>query len=200
MSNPNDMGLSCHVDTFEQDMLKALRVHFPEEVIRTVDRHDGEFGEDEIARYAVRANALILASDGGKSQRLGGPIGANIMYDLWVMVTGDTVRQRTRGSRLIVEHALKLLHGGSSWATSEEAWKDPEDVQFKNLYGTETDEMGLSLWVIRWNQFLEIPYIVDPDTLDDFATFYAKYVRPGEEDPDDPDNIVAEDLVSLPTE
>jgi phage gp37-like protein len=173
-----------HLYTLEQDMLKAIRDHFPKEVVATVDQHEGDFGAREIESYAKKANALILVANGGESIGTGGVIAETQVYDLFIFVKGRTVLQRTRAGRLIYERTLKLLHARDTWVT-DETIKGPANVKGKNLYGPKTDEMGVGLWVVRWDQYIQIPYLTDTSTLDDFRMLWADYFRPGESPPDD---------------
>lgn len=195
MSGPNDAGLSCHLAQLKDDILTHLRSVYPKDVVATVDQHAGDFDADAIQRYAKRANALILVPNGGTSKRHGGVVHETAVMDIFIMVKGKSVRERERGVDLIYEHLLKLLHG-NAW-TTDECIKQPDKVQSKNLFGSKIDEMGLALWVVRWDQLVEIPYTEDPSTLDDFARLYADYLRVGETDPD---NTIAEQQIELPTE
>lgn len=165
-------------------MKAAFRERMPKEMVPTIVSHDGPFGADEVERYARKAPALILNSDGGNSERRGNLIYARYTYDLFIVVTGKTYAARTIRSRLIVQECLKTLHSSSAWQT-EEDHAAPENVKSKNLYGKKTDEMGLSLWVVRWDQLLLIPYANNDSDLGDFATLWVDYFRPGESPPDD---------------
>ncbi len=195
MTGPNDAGLSCHLAQLEDDILEHLRSYFPREVVPTIDTHDGDFDADAIERYGKRANAIILTANGGKSVRYGGLVNETHVYDLFIMTKGKTVRTRRRAIKLIYEHLLKLLHD-NAW-TTDECIKTPEKVQSKNLFGSKIDEMGLALWVVRWDQLVQIPYTEDASQLNDFATLYANYLRVGESDPD---NTTTEQQITLETD
>ena len=174
--------VTTHLITLRADILIAMRAFFPKEVVPTVDRHDGDFGPDEIERYAKTSPALILVSNGGESKRQGGIITEAHVFDVFIMTKGKTQRQRTDGALLLYEHFLKLLHS-TDWNT-QECVAIPTDIKSKNLYGKELDELGMALWVVRWEQLVQIPYTTDEDfnALNDFATLFATYTtaRPTE--------------------
>jgi hypothetical protein len=196
MTTAQDEGLTCHLAQLVDDMIEALRLHFPTKIIHTVTNHEGDFGDDEIERYSTKANALVLSSVGSDSVRQGGVIHDTNVFDLFIFIRGVSERERTRGSYLVKEHLLKLLHNQDTWNNTDECVQSPRDVKARNLYGPKTDGMGVSLWAVRWTQLIEIPFLDNFGSLDNFARLFVDYLRVGETDPT---NTIAEQQIDLPT-
>ena len=186
-----------HLITLRDDMKNTVRAFFPKKVITTVDFHDGDWDEDAIERYRKCAPAIILVAQGGKSKRRGGVINELHVFDAFIFTKGKSDRQRTVAALLIYEHLLKLLHD-TDWCT-DECVKNPESVQAKNMYGKGLDEMGIALWVVRWEQLVQIPYVTAKDVeecLNDFARLYVTNLnaRPTE---DPADTAASEQQIDL---
>lgn len=166
-----------HLPTLRDDMLKAIRKFFPEEVVPTVASHDGDFGPDEIERYRAIAPAIILVVNGGNPTRTGGTIYEKLRLAVFIMTKGKTDRQRFDGALLIYENFLKLLFD-TDW-NSQECVGDPEEVEMVNFYNSALDEMGLALLAVRWVLKVQISYTSDEDReeLPNFKTLYAKYTN-----------------------
>ncbi len=182
---------------------RALGVVYMEVARRTLERTIRTVGRIEAAEHRVAdvtpkidgfVEQLFVGTT-GESVRRGGAVNQTIVYNLFIMVKGKTIRSRRRGVKLIVEALLKFLNVGT-W-TTDECYQQPMNVKDKNLYSTDIDEMGLALWVIRWDQLVQIPYLADRTTLDDFAILYADYLRVAETDPE---NTISEQQIELETE
>lgn len=152
-----------------QEWKTKIRDWFPSSVVTEVDLFDGEFGTDEIDRYSVKANAIIITIDGGDSTSRGNSIYEQLRFDIFILTKSTSALKRSLASKIIYEHLIRLVHfPGEFTATT----KTPEHVTSKNLFGEKLDEQGLSLWAVRFDQLVEIPGIVDVSELNNFETFY----------------------------
>ena len=164
------LTLTNHVATFQDDLVAGIRTFFPTDVVTTVDDHAGDFDLKEIQHYAKRSPAIIITIDSSKSNRLGGTIADVLTMHAFIVTRKTTGRSRTLSALIIQEHLLKFLHQGEFG--TDERYATPTEVQAKNLFSRDLDEIGITLWLVRWDQRLDIPYTETADTLDDFATFF----------------------------
>lgn len=163
--------------TLRGDMESATRHFFAEEVVPTVKVHDGDFNVSEIERYRTGAPAVILVLNGGKPHRKGGTLYEQLDCSAFILAKSKVKKERALIALTIYENFLKLLFD-TDWG-SEVCVGDPTDVDSKNLYSEELDEMGLALWAVRWTLKVEIPYLSDEDrdALPDFKTLFATYTN-----------------------
>lgn len=181
------MALRSTILEFEDAFLADVREWFPKEAVRSIIKHQGEFGARECEEYAVNANALILTSSASSSTTVGNLINAFRTYDMFVLVKGKTYEKRGDACTIIVEHFLKWLHDARRWTIPAGIdFKAPSDVEDRNLYNAKVDDMGLALWIIRWKQLLQIPMATEQEsTLNDFRILWVQHFRVGEGPPDD---------------
>lgn len=164
MTNPSKIILD-----FIDELVAGVRAHFPVQVVKEVEFFDGEFGTDEIDRYSKVAPSIIISMDGGESTSSGNSINETLKFDAFVLTKSDTARKRTAAALIIYEHFLRFLHFPPTFVAETQ---NPSKIISKNLFGEKIDEMGLALWVCRWEQRLTIPGAINASTLDNFVTLY----------------------------
>jgi hypothetical protein len=159
--------------------------------VRHVSSHVGEFGEREIMEYAVNAPAVILAPLGmPQVQRAGGGVLVTVNYGAFILTKSMSVDSRGDIALAIIEEILRVLPY-QTWGGAQA----PKDIESGNLYAGKIDDMGLSLWVIRWQQTLQLLTQL-PTDIADFLRLHATYnLDPGADDPDDWD---APQTIELP--
>ena len=139
--------------------------------------HDGPFDDDALEMYSVKAPCIVLAIEGDKSKPMGGSIRVEQAWRAFV-VTGRKPELKKGAANLFVhEHMLRLLHN-APWGE-----KNPSDVEGRNLYSSEVEMSGLSLWKTGWMQVVSIPPELSYDSLDNFLRLYVENTeaRPTEE-------------------
>lgn len=161
--------LTKHIADLCEEWKTKVRNHFPLSVVQDVDVFDGDFGTDEIDRYSVKANAIIITLDGGDSTSRGNSIYEQARFDFFILCKSTTSLKRAVAVKILYEHLLRLIHFPGEFVVST---KTPEHVTSKNLFGEKLDEQGLALYAVRFDQLIEIPGIVDSSTLANFETFY----------------------------
>lgn len=152
--------------------------------VRTVVTHVGEFGPDEVERYAASAPAVILAPLGfADISRAGGMVLAALNYAAFVLTKSMANDSRGDIAMAVMEELFKILPY-EKWSV-EACAQAPRDIEAGNLYTGKVDEMGVSLWAVRWRQTVQIQ-ATDVSDLADFLRLDATYnLDPGADDPDD---------------
>jgi hypothetical protein len=170
------MSATQHLVTLRDTIVTAFEQHLAPLKV-TVYWHDGPFGEDELENYSVKAPCVVLAIEGGKSKPMGGSIREEQQWRAFVITKRKPELTKGAANLFIYEHTLRLLHN-STWGE-----KNPSDVQGNNLYSSEVDMSGLSLWKIGWMQVVSIPPELSYDSLDNFLRLYVENTeaRPTEE-------------------
>jgi hypothetical protein len=154
--------------------------------VQLVTTHIGEFGPDEVQRYAASAPAVILAPLGMPDiKRAGGMSIITVNYGAFILTKSMTKDDRGDIALAIIEELAKLLPY-ETWDPGACA-QAPKDIDAGNLYTGTVDEMGVSLWVVRWRQAVQIQK-TDTSNLADFLRLAVTdyNLDPGEADPNDP--------------
>lgn len=162
---------TTHFVNLRDGMLSKIREHFPKEVLREVVFHDGEFTVDTIEAYARTAPSLVLTMEGTESTRRGGSIFACAHFEAYMLTKKKDANKKTDVALVLIEHFLRLVHF-TDWGFTSGDIKVAENVATMNLYGKKLDELGLALWVCRWEHVIGIPGLDTPATLDDFVTLH----------------------------
>lgn len=176
MTDPSQ-PLTTHAADFRDAIVAGIRVAFPATVVPTVTIHDGPADVGFIERYATASPAIILTVLGGNTTRVGGTLRDVLQIGAYIITRGTTQKQRTDGALAIRERLIKLGFL-SNWITTE-CYKAPDDIASTNLFDSGVDEMGLALWLVAWENYLEIPYLEDIESLDAFVTLWQEIFNPG---------------------
>lgn len=155
-----------------------------------VIEHGGPFTLEELKRVAARAPALVVTCLGVPALEVQGTV--VVAHAVWAVfgVTKNEQRRKRDVAGLLLAESVMVEVPHQTWNGS--ASKAPRDVTAANLYSSELDRQGVSLWAIRWRQQVDLQRNAIT-TLDDFETFFATYVI------GDADAPVTEDQVDLPT-
>lgn len=186
------------------DLLNAmearLRALLPVEQVPTVKRHHGKFGAAEVETYSVRSPAVILTTTGSDTvERLGGVV--RIVWEFAIFVVTKAYRGETKSDAAIaIVELLKRFIPFESWCTTT-AVRNPENVKSANLNSSKLDALGVTLWMIQWDQAVELDGLAydcdgNPPTFDDFTDFVADYQLEGSL----PDTEATQTHTVLPTE
>ena len=152
--------------------------------IRTITTHVGEFGPREVEEYAASAPAIILAPLGfPEVGRAGGMVRATLNYGAFILTKSMANDSRGDIALAVIEELLKILPY-ENWSV-EACAQVPRDIEAGNLYTGKVDDMGVSLWAVRWRQTVQLQ-ATDVSGLADFLRLDATYnLDPGADDPDD---------------
>ncbi len=167
-----------------EDRVRELLPAGPDGV-RTVTTHIGEFGPREVEEYAASSPAVILAPLGfPKVEQMGRVPNTTISYGAFILTKSMANDGRGDIALAIMEVLMEALPF-ETWGT-ETCASVPTDIDAGNLYTGKVDDMGVALWVIRWDQKLQLIPGTAGGNLADFLRLDATYnLDPGNDDPDD---------------
>lgn len=143
--------------------------------------HDGPFGDADVERWSVHLPAVIVGiADVGETSILGPQTIAT--------VTGaTTVLAKEKDQALAI--AGRVLRAIARDPASG-AFRSPTKVRARNFYGPKTVELGVSLWMITWEQDVKIGELADADTLDDFAKLFHEFAMGDDDNTEDLDQLI----------
>ncbi|MEN6375328.1 MAG: hypothetical protein ABFD75_11200 [Smithella sp.] len=170
------------VSTLKADTaLAALKVD-----VRT---HRGRFTLDDLKTVAARPMSILVSCLAVKKVDFqAGQIDCSCVWGAFVIAVDKPQMSRDEAALAIVTRLLMKIPG-NLWGLDISA---PEEIEAMNLYSGKTDEKGMVIWAITWEQEVTLQ-LTDLDTLDDFLKFHADW------DLADPDGqYEATDDVSLP--
>lgn len=180
----NDVRIAI-VNTLKADTaLAALKVN-----TRT---HRGRFTLEDLKTVAARPMSILVSCLAIKKADLqAGQVDCRCVWGAFV-VTVDKPQMSRDEAALIIVTRLMMKIPGNRWGLDISA---PEEIEAMNLYSGKTDEKGMVIWAITWEQDIALPITTDADedSLDDFLKFHADW------DLADPDGqYEATDDVTLP--
>lgn len=183
--------MASRLIAYNEAVKTVFREKLPTEV--ALVKHHGEFGEKEIKAYLVKAPCVILAPLGLPDMKPMGPnVFATVQYAAFILTRSKPELERGDAAMAIAEVIATFLpYEGFGLA------RKPADVEAANLYSGTIDQMGMSLWAVRWRQVVELA-AKDDCTYSDLADFLrldATYQLDAVDDPDDWD---AAQTVELP--
>jgi hypothetical protein len=157
--------ISTNIADFRDLMVAKIRDHFPKKVVHTVTIHEGELDLPEIIEYGKRPPAIVLTLNGSDSvMKAGGTIKTLFEISGFVVTRDHGGIKRGRLALILIEHFLRILTGIPQWGNSA-----PSKLSLVNLFDRKLDEVGLCLWVVKWEQVIDIPALTGFATLDAFA-------------------------------
>lgn len=159
--------------------------------LKTVQSHGGSLTEAELRRWGAVAPAVFVSVLGVRNPNTRLLDNVDLVLCLYV-----ATRNSPSGSR--DDLALNLVQGLNQLLVAQRWESDcfvglPTNVDSQNLFSTDLDKNGLSLWAITWQQTVELGAAVSLSELDDFIRAHTSYELGDEHSP------VAEDLIILPT-
>ncbi|MCZ6928681.1 hypothetical protein GST45_17745 [Serratia marcescens] len=140
--------------------------------VRLVERHIGQFNTpEEVKRHlsdrdgSIRVAALRVRDI---HHEMGGVIGL-VTWAAYVMATdswgyGRDLRAEVMAGKLARRLAAKEAVKGMG------AERKAADISADNIYSGNLDALGVTMWVVVWNQEFKLDEEVDISTLPDFLT------------------------------
>lgn len=147
------------VRTFRDAIVTTLRSRIPELV--SVEAHDGNFDLTEIQRhFGHHPRAARVVCPGVANVEDHG--GADVITARWVVFiaareqnVGDPDGKMSHGDAcmLLAERVMAVVHS-ERWGCN--GYTQATGIVAQNLYTGALDKRGLSLWVVEWQQGLEL--------------------------------------------
>lgn len=134
---------------------------------RTVRAHGGKLTADEIKAYATRQPACLVACLGGPTTREAGQPVMNAIFVAGIITTGTSQTARDAAG-LILGESVTALAARNSWGYTHA--KAPTNVRLENFYHRDVDRLGVSLFIVSWQQRVDID-IQDVDTISGLSDF-----------------------------
>ena len=136
-----------------------------------IERHAGEFADmQELMRYArMGASVRVAALAFNDKQSWEGLVTANVLMAAYIVcqnighLTADVLAEVIAGE--VVE-----LVGHERWGLDD--CDEATQIEGKNLYTTQLDKQGMSVWVVSWVQRMRINTPISESELDDFLRLY----------------------------
>lgn len=134
--------------------------------------HGGPLTVTDIEQIAAQSPAAIVSCLGiPRMFRQAATVSADAVFGVFCVVEDSQKSSRDAGALLLVESVMvELLN--QRW--NGEACGAPQDAVATNLYSTELDRCGVSLWAVRWRQQVDLDRNAIT-SIDDFETFFATY-------------------------
>jgi len=154
-----------------------------------VRTHRGRFTLDDLKTVAARPMSILVACLAIKNMDLqSGQVDCRCVWGAFVVAVDKPQISRDAAALIIVTR-LALVIPGNLWGLDISA---PEHIEAMNLYSGKTDEKGMVIWAVTWEQTVSL-LLTDPEGLNDFLKFHADWdLAPADE------QYEASDDVSLP--
>lgn len=166
-------------DTMAADaVLKTLNVD-----VRT---HRGRFTLDDLKTVAARPMSVLIACLAVKEAQLqAGQVDCLCVWGAFIVAVDKPKLSRDSAALGILTRVL-LIVPGNLWGLDISA---PDRIEAMNLYSGKTDERGMVIWAITWEQVVTLQ-LTDDDSIDDFLRFHADWdIAPPDGTNDATDNV-----------
>lgn len=157
-------------------IVKGLREGFGD-AVKTIEQHGGEYDEKETRRFTRGAPAMLLTLlDIIGYEEESTVAVAELRWSLHILTKDNNTVRRREKAHALLSRAIGVIMN-NRWDIDEA--RRPDTIRANNLYNADTDEMGVALWMLTWQQKLEIPDEDAALSLDEFNTLFAEYdLRP----------------------
>lgn len=140
--------------------------------------HDGPFGDDDVERFSRALPAIMVGIGEVGGLTIYGPETVATVVGACTIVTKGTSQIDAKDQALaLVSRVLRAV----ARDLSSSAFRSPTKERARNFYGKKTVDMGISLWMVTWEQEVKISELADESTLDDFALLFHE-IEMGEDD------------------
>ena len=120
--------------------------------------HPGRFDAAELRRVAAQAPALFLAVLQVSNLTVNSTGIREATLDLGAFIVTKDEAGSPRDSQVLdlSEQILQLLPK-QKWATAQTRSVESTSIRAQNLYSGSLDNLGIALWLVSWQQRIEIP-------------------------------------------
>lgn len=164
----------------------ATRIKAALPVLRACEPHGGEFTVKELDRLggATPSVAVVCLGLAGVEDQ-GGQAIRRYRWGAFVVtrdVPAKPAAPPTPAVAAVKKDALALaladqiveLVAYETWSDAAAAACDEDTIKSRNLYSTELDSRGVTMWVVTWEQAAQ-PTPFDFDALDDLLRFHTSF-------------------------
>lgn len=142
------------VATYWQAVVAALESKL--DGVRTVEIVPGRIDEAEIRRRAANAPAVLVTLTDLVAQER--PQGDTVLLDATVAVFVLTLSRVAAARELqsaLLAGRIQAVAAGNRWGL-DFTTLPPRGIEAANLFTTEVDKLGVSLWVVKWTQTIAV--------------------------------------------
>jgi hypothetical protein len=170
-----------------------------------VEPHDGRFDAEEIRRCAAFAPAVFVSCLGTvpeQNPRVGKNLNPRVQWGAWILTKDQAIPAQIGRMKVALNlgEVLMRLVAVETW----DAWNTSAamNLSLANLYnGKKTDAAGVALWVLSWDQRVELNLSTPIDQLDAFTQLDSTIVATTPSTtPTAERQVLAEDLIALEQE
>lgn len=155
-----------------QAIVDRLALELP--MLRTCRAHQGRFDVDEIKRIYTAMPAVLVVLLGAQPVTVEGHVVTPQLRWGAFVVTGAGAGPAGRDDQaLTIIDALMRIVPVERWGSSD--CKRPTDLRFENLYTGEVDRQAMSLWLVSWNQRVDLVAGLDADLLDELERVHTDW-------------------------
>lgn len=180
----------------QRAFVEGIAAELPENLVREVRSHRGQFtSRAEIQKIAVKSPCILLAYRGftGANDDFG-ETRVNVQWVAYILTQDTRDAPRHDLASLILTALLKIVPG-NDWADTIES---AEKISGRNITSTDIDDIGISLWVVAWQQLMKIDAL-DVSALDNLLTIHGDHFGAGNFTDDEGNPApLASDTVTLP--
>lgn len=166
------------IDKIVDDIAAHLKAELTE--LKTSELAGGKIDLVEMRRRAVHLPAAFVACvrTRGGSSKYGKFSTRGIFLVVLVVESGPggqaTPQDHAHAVLQLLTRALKVIGDAKTWG-NDEVVSTPDKIDSDNPYNKKADENGVALWVITWEQDLELAADPAPDELDDLEKILATW-------------------------
>jgi len=146
----------------------------------TLYEHGGTFDLDAVKRYARRSPAAVVAILGARIEFQGGITVALASFGVFCLANEASTTKRDVAATLLAESVAVELYS-NNWG--DVANGSPKKPAMANLHSHALDKIGVAMWVVKWEQQVDLQRNTIAD-LDDFFEFRSEYDISGDDDDD----------------
>lgn len=184
------------LDKILDDMASYTKLKLAE--LQTSRMVGGRISLGETDRRSMKLPAAFFACTGTRDGKfMGNLFRTRGLFVLILVVPSKpegqpTPQDRAHAIARLVHRTLMVVAGAKTWGNAE-VQGIPEKVSSANAYTTETDEKGVALWAITWEQMLALTADPVPPPLDSFKKLDADHqIVPSNPEIDAEDTLILE--------
>lgn len=132
--------------------------------------HGGDFGLEDLQRYAVQAPCLVVAALRFDPTDEGGTIAAETVMGVVAVAKDTPGLRRDAGALTLIDTATRVLMRIGVPATGGSR---PRNVIARNLFSTKLDVTGVAMWCLTYTQVVDLQD--DVSSYVDLAKVHADY-------------------------
>lgn len=184
------------IDKIVDDIAAHLKAELTE--LKTSELAGGKIDLVEMRRRAVHLPAAFVACvrTRGGSSKYGKFSTRGIFLVVLVVESGPggqaTPQDHAHAVLQLLTRALKVIGDAKTWG-NDEVVSTPDKIDSDNPYNKKADENGVALWVITWEQDLELVEQPPPADLPDLTSIHTDWKMVESTRPEDAEDDIDTD-------